>query len=177
VSRSWSPTLVTGLASTESDRCFLAQLVSKTSQIVRLTSHDVDKVVGGNTYLKTPGFTLSRYTVRNGGAPATLDVRIPFSAEGPIYPNDVKRGGWRGAAITVWVALASSPSVREIVGNGFTGKTVFSDRLEGTLSLLTRADALKDIVLFTIQPKCKFLLYGTECGVDEVAEHWCIGLD
>jgi uncharacterized phage protein (TIGR02218 family) len=164
---SWNPTLVSGLSDPQLGRCFLAQLVSRTGQIVRLISHDVDQVIGGFTYHHTPGFMLTRYTIRNGGAPATLDVTIPFDDEGPIYANDVKRGGWRGASITIWLMLIDRPATREIIATGFVGPTTFSDRLEGKIALLTRADALKDIVLFTIQPKCKFKLYGTECGVDE----------
>jgi len=155
------------LSGEEITRCFLCSM-NNGPTTVRMTSHDTDLVVGGQTYLKTPGFTLSRYTLKNGGEPATLDVEIPFSDDGPIYADDVRHGGWRGATFTVWIAdWGNSPANTEILMDGFVGLTAFSDRLKGTMELVTLADKLKDIVLFTVQPKCTFRFCSRFCGVDE----------
>ena len=163
MSRTWNVDLVNMLAGTEVTRCFLVVLYNGL-QRVRLTTYDQDIEVDGSTYLKTPGFTLSRYTLKNGGEPATLDIEIPFSDDGPLYTEDVRRGGWRGATFTVWIADFENPTNREVVMDGFVGLTAYSDRLRGTIELVTLADKLKDIVLFTIQPKCSFRLYSTQCG-------------
>jgi uncharacterized phage protein (TIGR02218 family) len=170
--RAWNSSLTTALAGAEVRRCMLAELVSRSNVTVRLTSHDVDIVAGGQTFQKTPGFTCSRLTVSHGGTPATLDLQIPFSDDGPIYTDHVRRGAWRGAVITVWLTLTDNPSAREILGKGFIGLTGFTDRLDGRIELLTLADALKDIVLFTIQPKCQYKLYGARCGVDETTNRF-----
>ncbi len=167
MTRSWGATIPTLLAGSEISRCYLCSM-NNGPTTVRMTSHDTDLVVGGFTYLKTPGFSLSRYTLRNGGAPATLDVDIPFSDDGPIYSDDVRHGGWRGATFTAWIAdVGSSPISTEILMDGYVGLTAFSDRLSGTMELVTLADKLKDVVLFRIQPKCSFRFGDRFCGVDE----------
>jgi uncharacterized phage protein (TIGR02218 family) len=155
------------LGGSEITRCFLAELTNPTGQIVRVTSHDVDRVVGAETYVKTPGFDLSRYTVKNGGEAATIDFEMSLSNDGPILIEDVRRGAWRGATIVVWVAHTASPANRNIIAQGFVGRTDFSDRLQGRIELVTLADALKDVVLLTIQPACPFKFCGRECGADE----------
>jgi uncharacterized phage protein (TIGR02218 family) len=165
--RAWNSTLVDELASAEITRCFLAELENRTGQTVRLTSHDVDRTVGGDTFLKTPGFTLSRVTFKNGGEAATLDFTLPFSDEGEIFAEDVRRGAWRGATIVVWLAHTATPVAREILIQGFVGQVSFTDRLSGRMEIATLADALKDVVLLSVQPKCSFRFCGQKCGVTE----------
>jgi uncharacterized phage protein (TIGR02218 family) len=165
--RSWNAALLTMLGGSEITRCFLAELHNTTGQLVRLTNHDVDKVVGAETYIKTPGFNLSRYTVKNGGEAATIDFEIPLSDDGPILIEDVRRGAWRGATIVLWIADTATPANRNILAEGFVGRTDFTDRLQGRMELVTLADALKDIVLFTIQPACPFKFAGRQCGAVE----------
>jgi uncharacterized phage protein (TIGR02218 family) len=155
------------LSGGEVTRCFLAELTNPTGQTVRLTNHDVDMIVGADTYIKTPGFNLSRYTVKNGGEAATLDFEIPLSDEGPILIEHVRRGAWRGATIIVWVADTAVPAHRNVLAEGFVGRLDFTDRLQGTMELVTLADALKDVLLFTIQPACPFKFCGRECGAVE----------
>jgi uncharacterized phage protein (TIGR02218 family) len=132
-----------------------------------LTNHDVDKVVGPDTFLKTPGFNLSRYTLKNGGEAATIDFEIPLSDDGPILIDDVRRGAWRGATIIIWIGHTVTPSNREIIAEGFVGQTNFTDRLQGRMELVTLADALKDVVLLSIQPACPFRFCGRLCGAVE----------
>lgn len=164
--RSWSPTLVANLAGEEVTRCYMIELDNGITPIVRLTDHDADLVVSGNTFAKSPGFNVTKFTVANGGRPAGIDVELPFDAEGPILTNDIKRGAWRGAVATVWIADFTDPTDREILLSGFFGQTGFTDRLAGKIELATKADALADIILFTVQPKCSFKFGGTECGVN-----------
>jgi hypothetical protein len=76
------------LGGSEITRCFLADLANPTGQVVRVTNHDVDQVVGADSYVKTPGFNLSRYTVKNGGEAATIDFEMPLSDDGPILVED-----------------------------------------------------------------------------------------
>ena len=104
------------------------------------------EVVGAETYIKTPGFTLSRYTVKTGGEAATLDFTIPLTDDGPILIEDVRRGAWRGATIVVSIADTANPANRNIIAQGFVGRLDFTDRLDGKLELVTLADALKDWV-------------------------------
>lgn len=155
------------LGGDEISRCYLAELTNPTGQIVRLTNHDVDKTIGAETYVKTPGFDLSRYTVKTGGEAATIDFSIPLTDDGPILIEDVRRGAWRGATIVLWIAPIATPAEREIIAQGFVGRTNFSDRLQGQMELVTLADALKDIVLYTVQPACPFKFAGRECGAPE----------
>lgn len=164
--RDWNTGLVTLLSGTEITRCFLATLTNDVGAVVRLTSHDFDLTVGVELFHKTPGFTLSRYTVKDGGAPATLDIQIPFDADGPIYDDHVRRGAWRGGRITVWITNYLVPSQREILGKGWVGTTRFSSRIDGQLELVTKADKLRDIFLPTLQPKCDYEFTGTYCQVN-----------
>lgn len=166
MSRNWSPTLVSELVSLEVGRCFLIQLVSPIKGTVRMTDADVDKTVSGNTFVKSPGFTVTKWTVANGGRPAGIDLVLPFDDIGPLLADDIKRGAWRGATITCWVARSADPADREIIVDGFVGATQFTDRLTGNIEVVTKGDALADIFLLTIQPMCSFKFGGTECGVD-----------
>jgi uncharacterized phage protein (TIGR02218 family) len=165
--RSWNATLLTMLGGSEISRCFLAELTSTTGQTVRVTSHDVDRVIGAETYLKTPGFNLTRYTVKNGGEAATIDFEMPLSDDGPILIEDVRRGAWRGATIVLWIAHTATPADRNVLAQGFVGRTDYGDRLQGSMELVTLADALKDIVLFTIQPACPWKFASRQCGAVE----------
>jgi uncharacterized phage protein (TIGR02218 family) len=155
------------LGGSEITRCFLAELTNPTGQVVRVTSHDVDQAIGAETYVKTPGFTLSRYTVNNGGEAATIDFEMPLSSDGPILIEHVRCGAWRGATIVLWIAHTAAPASRNIIAQGFVGRTDFSNRLQGRIELVTLADALKDVVLLTIQPACPFKFCGRECGAVE----------
>jgi hypothetical protein len=118
----WSPTLVSELVSLEVGRCFLIELVSPIKGTVRMTDADVDKIVSGNTFVKSPGFTVTKWTVANGGRPAGIDLTLPFDDIGPLLADDIKRGAWRGASITCWVARSADPSDREIIVDGFIGR-------------------------------------------------------
>lgn len=164
--RNW-PALVAALTNKLVGRCCHVEIIGKTGIAAHMTSCDQDQVVGSNMYLASPGFDVSRLTVRSGGQPATIDITIPISSTGPLYPNDVKRGAWRGASMTIWLALTSDPTVREIIATGFVGRTNFSEQLEGRVELLTKADVLRDIVLLTMEPKCRYHLYGDRCQVVE----------
>lgn len=161
----WSPTLVSELSGKEVGRCFLIELVSPIKGTVRMTDSDVDKIVSGNTFVKSPGFTVTKWTVANGGRPAGINLTLPFDDIGPLFADDIKRGAWRGATITCWVARSADPSDREILVGGFIGTTDFTDRITGSIEITTKADALADIFLFTIQPMCSFKFGGTQCGV------------
>lgn len=161
----WSPTLVAELSGKEVARCFLIELVSPIKGTVRMTDADVDKTVGLNTFVKSPGFTVTKWTVANGGRPAGIDITLPFDDIGPLLADDIKRGAWRGATITCWVARSADPSDREIIVGGFVGNTQFTDRLVGSIEITTKADAMADIFLLTIQPMCSFKFGGPECGV------------
>lgn len=160
----WSPTLVSELSGTEVGRCFLIELVSPIKGTVRMTDSDVDKTVSGNTFVKSPGFTVTKWTVANGGRPAGIDIKLPFDDIGPLLADDIKRGAWRGATITCWVARSADPSDREIIVGGFVGATDFTDRITGSIEITTKADGMADIFLFTIQPMCPLKYGSSECG-------------
>ncbi|MGX9145947.1 DUF2163 domain-containing protein [Mesorhizobium sp. 128a] len=166
--RDWSPTLVAMLASKEVTRCFQIELVNSITLCgtVRLTNLDQDLPVSGNTFLKSPGFNVTKFTVANGGRPAGLDISLPFDAEGPIYSDHVKRGAWRGAAAKVWLADFTNPTDREIILDGFVGKTGFTDRLAGKFELVTQGDVFADLILPTVQPKCWYHFGSAPCPVD-----------
>jgi uncharacterized phage protein (TIGR02218 family) len=156
------------IAGREATRCFMIELVNPIvlCGTVRLTDIDQDLIVGGHTFLKSPGFNVTKFSVSDGGRPAGLDIALPFDAEGPIYSDHVKRGAWRGVPVTVWLADFTNPSVREIVLSGFVGETEFTDRLAGSFKLLTKADALSDIILPTVQPGCWYKYGSPQCGFD-----------
>lgn len=162
----WSPTLVSMLQGEEATRCFMIELVSAIKGTVRMTDWDADRTVSANVFLKSPGFNVTKWTVASGGRPAGIDLTLPFDGEGPLLADDIKRGAWRGAAITCWLANAFDPSDREIIVAGFVGKTQFTDRLVGNIEVVTKGDALADIFLLTVQPKCSFQFGGTQCGVN-----------
>lgn len=164
--RDWSPTLVSMLQGEEVTRCFLIELVSPIKGAVRMTDWDADLTVSSNVFEKSPGFTVTKWTVANGGRPAGIDLTLPFDGDGPLLANDIKRGAWRGAAITCWLANSLDPSDREIIVSGFIGRTQFTDRLAGAIEVTTKGDALADIFLLTVQPKCSFQFGCSQCGVD-----------
>lgn len=166
MSRDWSPTLVAKISGEEITRCFHIELNNGITPVVRVTDFDADQVVSGHTFLHSPGFTVTKFTVANGGRPAGLDFALPFDSVGPILSDDIKRGAWRGATITVWLADSSNPSDREILITGFVGKTTFTDRLAGSIEIITKADALADIILPTVQPDCSYKFGSPQCGVN-----------
>lgn len=165
--RNWSAYLIENLSGDEVTRCFLIEMNSPVLDIVRLTNFDADLLVGANTFSKSSGFNVTRSTVKNGGDPAALDIEIPLSDDGPVYADHVRRGAWRGATAVVWICDPNDPSDREIVIQGFVGLTEFTDRLKGRFEIVTLADALKDIILPTLQPKCELVYCGDRCGVVE----------
>ncbi len=162
----WSPTLVANISGEEITRCFHIELNNGITPSVRITDFDADQEVSGNTFVHSPGFNVTKFTVANGGRPAGLDFDLPFDSVGPILSDDIKRGVWRGATITVWLADFTNPSDREILITGFVGKTGFTDRLAGSIEIITKADALADIILPTVQPECGWKFGGTQCGVN-----------
>lgn len=155
------PALISALTEPEIQRCFLAQLYNG-YQTVYMTSWDTDL----GSWLKTPGFEVSRLSIKNGGEPLGLDIRIPISEDGPIYAEDVRRGQWRGAIFYVWIYMFPLGTTA-LLAQGFVGKANFSDRLNGTFELITKADALKDVFLMTVQPACQFQFCGARCGLNE----------
>jgi uncharacterized phage protein (TIGR02218 family) len=154
------------LSSKEITRCYLIEMNNGITPIVRLADWGADLTVGGHTFVHSPGFTVTKFTVANGGRPSGLDFTLPFDDVGPILSDDIKRGAWRGATITVWLADSTNPSDREILVTGFVGKTAFTDRLAGSISIITKADALADIILPTVQPECGWKFGSAQCGVD-----------
>jgi len=164
--RDWSPTLVSMLQGEEVTRCFHIEMNNGITAVVRLADWDSDQVVSGHTFVHSPGFTVTKFSVANGGRPAGLEFDLPIDGDGPLYSNDIKRGAWRGATITVWLANALNPSDREILITGFVGKTGYTDRLAGQIEIITKADALADIILPTIQPDCGYKFGSTQCGVN-----------
>ncbi|TGU44628.1 DUF2163 domain-containing protein [Mesorhizobium sp. M2D.F.Ca.ET.145.01.1.1] len=164
--RSWSPTLVANLESEEATRCFMIEANNGITPVVRLTDIDKDLTVGLNTFLKSPGFNVSKWTVASGGRPSTIDFTLAIDAAGPIYADHVKRGAWRGALITIWIGNFNNPSDREILVSGFVGLTQSTDRLAGKMQSITKANALSDIILLTVQPKCSFKFGSSQCGVN-----------
>ncbi|PWJ88349.1 putative phage protein (TIGR02218 family) [Mesorhizobium loti] len=163
----WSPTFVTKLQAREIRRCYMVEMDNGITPVVRMTDIDIDLTIGDDTFVHSPGFTVTKFSVANGGRPAGLDFTLPFDDIGPLYSDHIKRGVWRGASITVWlVADYDDPSVREILIDGFVGKTGFTDRLAGQIEIITKADALADIILPTIQPECGYKFGGPQCGVN-----------
>lgn len=163
--RDWSPTLVANLSGEEVTRCYMIEMNNGITPVVRLTDYDQDQTVV-NTFVHSPGFSVTKFTVANGGRPAGLDFNLPFDGDGPLYSDDIKRGVWRGATITIWLADFTNPSDREILISGFVGKTGYSDRLAGSIEIITKGDALADIILPTAQPKCWYQLGRGLCPVD-----------
>ncbi|TPL40703.1 DUF2163 domain-containing protein [Mesorhizobium sp. B2-4-6] len=165
--RDWSPTILAKLAGEEVTCCFMIELDNGITPIVRLTDIDQDLTVGDDVFAMSPGFNVSKFTVANGGRPAGIDVDLPFDDEGPIFIDHVKRGVWRGAEVTVWIAGDfNDPSDREILVSGFVGLTRSDDRIGGYMEFVTKADALADIVLPTVQPKCWYHFGTAPCPVD-----------
>lgn len=165
----WSPTTVTNLAGEEVKRCFMIELVNPITLCgtVRLTDIDKDLVVSGNTFLKSPGFNVTKFSVAHGGRPSGIDISLPFDGVGPIYSDHVRRGAWRGATAKVWLASDfDNPSGREIILDGWVGKTSFTDRLAGKFELVTQADIFADLILPTVQPKCWYEFGTDPCPVD-----------
>ncbi|RUM97919.1 DUF2163 domain-containing protein [Pseudaminobacter arsenicus] len=164
--RSWSPTLTAMLAGEEVTRCYLIELDNGITPIVRLTNHDATMTVGADVFEASPGFDVTRISIQNGGNPAGLDIALPFDGDGPIYTDHVKAGAWRGATVTVWIADFTNPVDREVIVQGFIGLTDYTDRLAGRIEVVTKADALADLVLLTVQTKCPFEFGGPRCGVN-----------
>ena len=79
----------------------------------------------------------------------------------------MRRGAWRGATIVVWIADTANPANRNIIAQGFVGRLDYTDRLDGKMELVTLADALKDVVLVSIQPACRWKFCGRQCGAVE----------
>ena len=164
--RTWSPTLKTELAGAEISRCHLIEATNRLGEVVRLNDFGSDLVSNGDVFSRAPGFHVTSLVYRQGGNPPAADVVLPVSTDGPIYDEHVRRGVWRAAEMTLYVAKTDDPDDREVLITGYFGKVAFSDQLAGTIEVITRGDALNDIVLPRVQPRCRHIFGSTGCGFD-----------
>ncbi|WP_292682141.1 hypothetical protein, partial [Mesorhizobium sp.] len=65
----WSPTFVAKLQGREIRPCCLVEMNNGITPVVRMTDLDIDLIIGGDTFVHSPGFSVTKFSVANGGRP------------------------------------------------------------------------------------------------------------
>ncbi|TIX28931.1 DUF2163 domain-containing protein [Mesorhizobium sp.] len=148
---------------------WLVEAVNRLGDVVRLSSSGEDVTTLSSpdeNFRGDPGFNMTSVTYTIDGFPATVDITLPVDEIGPIFSEHVKRGVWRKATVTLYLADIDAPGNREIMATGYIGNATFSDSISATLEIATKGEQLGDIILDKIQPKCNHVFGSIECGFD-----------
>lgn len=139
------------------------------NKVFRLTSHDRDLVISGDTFLATPGVTVSALESSDD---LTVDnAEVTFGIDGTtLVADDFKLGLFDRAqfeySLVNWEDLSQG---RIYMKRGELGDiTVNLDETSVTLQLRGLTQALQRTVVEKYSPTCRVNLGGKKCGVVNV---------
>lgn len=168
--RAFSTDLKTGTAAEATHLGWLLALTPVTLAAVHLNTTGANYTYSANVYLGDPGFVMGNARITDGSDPATLEVEIPVSDDGPVTPDNVTAGMYQGAAVVLrvvdYVNDDVSPPIGFIWVVGATritndGKAVFEMRAASRVS--------RELILKIFGPGCTANLGDDRCGKDMTA--------
>lgn len=133
--------------------------------VLRVTDHDRDLVVGGETYLAALGYRASAIRTAAGLAANNLDIDGVLDDDA-ITEADLRAGRWDHAAVRVSLVDWSTPAGGVLLLRaGWLGQVEIA-RGEFRAELLGLSRAFDGTVGEVYQPTCRASLGDARCGVD-----------
>jgi uncharacterized phage protein (TIGR02218 family) len=165
--RAFSTDLKTGTGGEVTYLGWLLSLTPVTLSAVYLNTTGEDYTYSANVYLGNPGFVMGSARFTDGSDPASLDVEIPVSDDGPVTPDNVTAGMYQGAAVVLRIVDYVNADVSPPIGfKWVVGATRITD--DGMAVFELRADTRinRELILKTFQPACPYNLGDARCGKD-----------
>lgn len=143
--------------------CFYIEQTS--GRIIRMTDHDQNISVGGNTYFSTLGFNLSAIETTAGMNTDNASVTIGLD-ENVFKRADFVAGRFRDAVFGIFIVNWQAPDDGQIwLKKGFVGTaTMEEEKSEVTLELLGMTAALQGRSIEQFSPTCRANLGDARCG-------------
>ena len=166
MSRNVSSTLKTHIALGCTTLARILTITLKNGVVQRFTDHDVELVVGGNTFIPQDGVRFASVYSSVGAGIQNTSLTVIFTSDGVPEVN-VVRGGYDGAGIRIELVNWANPALGtiivfvgtiSIIGNNHKGSGVFEVR-----GLLHRADRVFGELY---SPVCRADLGDHRCTVD-----------
>lgn len=163
--RSIPTALANALVAQTAALCTIWQITRTDSTVLRVTDHDRDLVVSGQTYLAALGYSASAIRTLAGLGANNLDIEGILDAAA-ITDADLRAGRWDHAAVRVSVVDWSNPGGGVLLLRaGWIGQVEIS-RGSFRAELLGMARAFDGTVGEVYQPTCRASLGDARCGVD-----------
>lgn len=157
--------LANALLAQTASLCTIWKITRTDSTVLRVTDHDRDLVVSGQTYLAALGYSASAIRTLAGLGANNLDIEGILDAAA-ITDADLRAGRWDHAAVQVSVLDWSNPAGGTLLLRaGWIGQVEIS-RGSFRAELLGMARAFDSAVGEVYQPTCRASLGDTRCGVD-----------
>lgn len=145
--------------------CTIWKITRTDSTVLRVTDHDRDLVVSGQTYLAALGYSASAIRTVAGLGANNLDIEGILDAAA-ITDADLRAGRWDHAAVRVSVVDWSNPAGGVLLLRaGWLGQVEIA-RGEFRAELLGLSRAFDGTVGEVYQPTCRASLGDARCGVD-----------
>lgn len=146
-------------------------ITRRDGQVLRLTSHDADLVVDGNTYKSTNSFVLSGVTQSASKGSQSGELQVVLSDQpGGVSITDIHDGLYNSARIVISHLFWSNPSAGSMVLMSGQFGTIIMDRRRGRAKIELLGNLQKGMQGSgeKYSPECRADLYDTRCGVSPV---------
>lgn len=164
--KSASAGLISRLAETVQSLCYLCTVTRKDGTVIRLNDSVEDVVVSGNTFLGSPGFSITSVTTASFGQPASADIDIPVSASGPVTASALEAGYFDDASVLI--EMVDYLSLADGTLNVFRGKISQienTDQARATVRLQGFSADLLELIVENYGPDCRAPYLGhSRCG-------------
>jgi uncharacterized phage protein (TIGR02218 family) len=146
---------------------WLLQLTPVTLAEVFLNTIGVDYTYDSDVYLGDPGFVMGSARITDGSDPASLDIEIPVSDDGPVTPDNVTTGMYQGAAVVLRVVDYVNADVSTPIGFQWViGETRITNDGRAVFEIRDASRINRELVLKTYGPVCTANLGDARCGKD-----------
>jgi uncharacterized phage protein (TIGR02218 family) len=155
-------------------RGWLLELTPVTLPVVRLTTIGADyidtSVSPSITYLGDPGFVMGSMRATDGSDPASLDIEIPVSDDGPVTPDNVTAGMYQGASVRLAIVDYFNTDITPDIGfKWVVGETRITNDGKARFEIRDEARVNRELILKIYGPVCTANLGDARCGKDLTA--------
>lgn len=140
--------------------------ITRTDGVIRrLTDHDQDLVVDGETYIATYGYTRTAISNSEGLQPDDLDLQLLID-NSLISEVDVKTGAYNGAELRISAVNWAAPEQGTMaLKRGYFGEVFYSDQGRASVEFRSLLARLQQTVLEKTSPLCRAELGDARCTV------------
>lgn len=134
-------------------------------RVYRMTNHDTDLIVSGNTYRSDIPFSLS--SISSTAGLAVDNTELTLALDGTLFvAEDFQNGAFRNAQVTVFTTKFTDTSVgRLVVRKGWFGETEFNQHGHVSITIVGLLKVLDLMVGRLYQPACDADLGDKRCRV------------